>query len=748
MGEAAKGGARTPAAGTPQARAADGGVRPEVLFALFRPLGTLPGVGPKVARLCGRLLGREEPRVLDLLLMAPIRRRDILEVRQLDAGDVGRLVALEVVVGAHRPAHGRAPYRIAASAGGVPVDLVFFNAKAPYLERRFPVGAAVRLIGRPELFNERFQLVHPEPSTEGGRDATVYRLVEGLGPLRLRKLIGSALAEAPVLDEWHAPELLQAHNLPGWRDALAVLHGDAPDAPDAALPHAAESAESAELPESAESADDAVERARRRLALDELTATQLALALVRRSRAHRPAPAIGGPSPLAAALVASLPFSLTGAQARSVAEIDADLAVPRPMARLLMGDVGSGKTLVALLAMLKVVDAGHQAALMAPTEVLARQHARSLAALAAPLGVEVALLVGGDGAAGRRRLAERLAAGEVGIVVGTHALFQAGVDFARLALAVIDEQHRFGVAQRLELVGKGEAVHLLLMTATPIPRSLVLSAYGDVATSRLDEKPPGRQPIQTAAVPRRRLGEVIERIASAIAQGEQVYWICPSIEAGETEPADGASANGDQGENAAEARFAELQDRFGGVVGLVHGRLKTAAKSAAMQAFAAGETRLLVATTVIEVGVDVPEATIIVIDGAERFGLAQLHQLRGRVGRGSRPSFCLLVHDPPLGAMARARLEILRDSNDGFRLAEEDLRLRGPGEVLGARQSGLPELRFADLTTDGDLVALAQQVVAGLDADNAALDGARGRSWRVLLHLFERYEAVGSLGAG
>jgi ATP-dependent DNA helicase RecG len=745
MGEAAKGGARAPAAVTPQAGAVDGGVRPEVLFALFRPLGTLPGVGPKVARLCGRLLGRDEPRVIDLLLMAPIRRRDILEVRQLDAADVGRLVALEVVVGTHRPARGRAPYRIAASAGGVPVDLVFFNAKAPYLERRFPVGAAVRLIGRPELFNERFQLVHPEPSTEGGRDATVYRLVEGLGALRLRKLIGLALAEAPVLGEWHAPELLQSHDLPGWRDALAVLHGDAPAA---ALQGQPVIPGCSQTPGHAETDDDAVERARRRLALDELTATQLALALVRRSREQRPAPAIDGPSRLAAALVASLPFGLTGAQARSVAEIEADLARSRPMARLLMGDVGSGKTLVALLAMLRVVDAGHQAALMAPTEVLARQHARSLAALAAPLGVEVALLVGGDGAAERRRLTERLAAGEVGITVGTHALFQTGVAFARLALAVIDEQHRFGVAQRLALVGKGEAVHLLLMTATPIPRSLVLSAYGDVATSRLDEKPPGRQPIQTAAVPRRRLDEVIERIASAIARGEQVYWICPSIEAGEAEPADGASANADLGGNAAEARFAELQDRFGDVVGLVHGRLKTAAKSAAMQAFAAGETRLLVATTVIEVGVDVPEATIIVIDGAERFGLAQLHQLRGRVGRGSRPSFCLLVHDPPLGSMARARLEILRESDDGFRLAEEDLRLRGPGEVLGARQSGLPELRFADLATDGDLVALAQQVVAGLDAENAALDGARGRSWRVLLHLFERYEAVGSLGAG
>jgi ATP-dependent DNA helicase RecG len=420
------------------------------------------------------------------------------------------------------------------------------------------------------------------------------------------------------------------------------------------------------------------------------------------------------------------------------------------MARLLMGDVGSGKTLVALAAMLRVVDAGFQAALMAPTEVLARQHARGLRALAEPLGVEVALLVGGNTAAQRRTLLAGIGSGEAGIVVGTHALFQAGVGFRHLALAVIDEQHRFGVGQRLGLVAKGggpggggdggAATHLLLMTATPIPRSLVLSAYGDVATSRLDEKPPGRQPILTAALPRRRLDDVVERIAAAIERGEQIYWICPSIGAAEDAP--------DEGQNAAEQRFSELQDLFGEAVGLVHGRLRPAEKAAAMAAFAAGETRLLVATTVIEVGVDVPEATIIVIDGAERFGLAQLHQLRGRVGRGSRPSYCLLLYDPPVGGAARARLEILRDCDDGFRLAEEDLRLRGPGEVLGARQSGLPELRFADLATDGDLVALAHEMVRGIMADDPTLEGERAGRLRLLLHLFERYEAVGSLGAG
>ncbi len=714
MPEAAKGSAATPEATE----------RPPVLYPLFRPLGSLPGVGPKVARLCARLLGRDEPRVLDLVAMAPIRRRDIVDVRRLEPGDVGRLVALDVEIGEHRPSLGRAPYRINGRSGGAAVDLVFFNAKTPWLEKRFPKGAVVRLIGRPDLFNNRFQLVHPEPASEGGRDATVYRLIEGLGALRLKKLIAIAMAEIPELPEWHDPALPELRDLPAWRTALATLHGliDAPEG----------------------LGEAAVERARKRLALDELAATQLALALVRQRRASLPAPAIKGPSPTAEALLAALPFAPTGAQARAMAEIAADLARPRAMARLLMGDVGSGKTLVALCAMLHAVDAGFQAALMAPTEVLARQHAKGLKALAEPLGVEIALLTGSDTPAQRRQLLARIESGEAAITVGTHALFQTGVTFRNLALAVIDEQHRFGVAQRLGLVAKGEATHLLLMTATPIPRSLVLAAYGDVATSRLDEKPPGRQPITTAIIHRRRLDEVIERLAAALARGEQVYWICPSIEA----VADTEGQGAESGDNAAEQRFAELRDLFGEAVGLVHGRLKPAEKAAAMAAFAAGETRLLVATTVIEVGVDVPEATIIVIDGAARFGLAQLHQLRGRVGRGSRPSYCLLLYDPPLAGPARARLEILRDCDDGFRIAEEDLRLRGPGEVLGSRQSGLPELRFADLSTDGDLVALAQTAVQRVTAETSALESDRLERLRLLLHLFERYEALGSLGAG
>ncbi len=698
--------------------------RPAGLYALFRPLESLPGVGPKVARLCARLLGRSEPRLVDLLFTPPVRRRDIADRRRLEPEDEGRLVALELIAEEHRPGHGRSPYRIRCAAEHQSVTLVFFHARQPWLERRFPPDRTVRVIGRPELYNDQWQIVHPEPASEGGRDATVYRLIEGLGAHRLKRLIDDALAEVGELPEWHDPATLAAHDLPPWRDALATLHGRLPG--EAAL-------------------DDAViERARRRLALDELTATQLALALVRRSRDRVPAPPLAGPSPRVDAMLAALPFTPTGAQARAIAEIAADLARPTAMARLLMGDVGSGKTLVALAAMLRVADHGRQAVMMAPTEVLARQHARSLGELAAPLGLEVDLLIRGDSAAARRRMQERVASGEAAITVGTHALFQEGVAFRNLALAVIDEQHRFGVAQRLGLVAKGEATHLLLMTATPIPRSLVLSAYGDVDTSRLDEKPPGRQPIVTAALPRRRLDEVLERVAAAIGRDERIYWICPSVAEATTD----GPADEDTGRIAAETRYSELQERFGETVGLVHGKLRTAEKTAAMQAFASGRTRLLVATTVIEVGVDVPEATVIVIDGAQHFGLAQLHQLRGRVGRGSRPSACVLLYDPPLGEAARARLAILRESEDGFRLAEEDLRLRGPGEVLGVRQSGMPELRFADLADDGDLVAIAHDGVRTALARNKALTGERGQAMRLLLHLFERHEAVGCLAAG
>jgi ATP-dependent DNA helicase RecG len=436
-------------------------------------------------------------------------------------------------------------------------------------------------------------------------------------------------------------------------------------------------------------------------------------------------------------LLASLPYAPTACQERAIAEIGADLAAPAPMTRLLQGDVGSGKTLVALAAMLQAVEAGAQAALMAPTEVLARQHATTLTALLTSLGIEVELLTGSEPVSRRRQALLRIAEGRVPIAVGTHALFQAGVAFRALGLAVVDEQHRFGVAQRLALLDKGEAADLLLMSATPIPRTLLLAVHGDVAVSSLRTKPPGRQPIETSLVSTERMDELLDGIERALASGERAYWICPLVEGSEAVD-----------QTAALERHASLRERFGATVDVVHGRLPAPEKAAAIASFAEGRTRLLVATTVIEVGIDVPEAGIIVIEQAERFGLAQLHQLRGRVGRGGQKARCVLLYRPPLGATARQRLTTLRRTEDGFRIAEADLTLRGPGEVLGTRQSGLPQLRFADLMAHAHLLEEARADAEAMLAHDPALRSPRGLSLQLLMHLFERQEALPLLAAG
>ena len=699
--------------------ATGGEVRPQALYGLMAPLDGLKGIGPRLALALGRLLGKEAPRVRDLLFLAPSGRRDLGLVPRLEEGMEGEGIALQALVLDHRPPPPgtRLPYRVMADAAGTPIEFAFFKGKRPWLERLLPEGAVVSVFGRLARYGGRWQMTHPErlpddPSTLSDR---LYPLIEGLTQTRLRAVMAEALAVLPDLPEWLDRRLVAQDRLPAFKDALAVVHG------------VADGAESG----------DADAAARRRLALDELFAMQLSLDMVRRERESRPGRAWLAPGVLEARLKGALPFPLTGAQERAIEAIGRDLAGDGAMMRLLMGDVGSGKTLVALMAMLRVVEAGGQAALMAPTEVLARQHHGGLSELAARIGLEVDILTGQDGVRARRRVLGRIADGTSSLVVGTHALFQERVGFARLGLAVIDEQHRFGVHQRLDLVDKGDAVDLLLMTATPIPRSLVMSLYGDIATSRLDEMPPGRRPVDTRIVQGGRVDEVADGLGRALEAGKRAYWVTPAVEAGE-----------DPNLPAAVERFAWLRGRFGDRVGLVHGRMKAAAKAAAVADFKAGRTQLLVATTVIEVGVDVPEASIIVVDAAERFGLAQLHQLRGRVGRGEEASVCLLLAGARAGAMAQRRLKVLKSTRDGFRIAEEDLRLRGPGEVLGARQSGLPDLVFADLVRDAELLSTARDDARLLLEADPTLAAPRGRAARLALHLFERDEAVRLLRAG
>jgi ATP-dependent DNA helicase RecG len=694
------------------------GLRPAVLNPLMAPASSLAGVGPAVGDALARLLCVREPRCLDLLSHLPCDAVDPAPRQRLEPADDGKMVTLLARIEGHRaaPPGKRAPYRIQARAAGQTLEFAFFRAKSEFLSNRFAVGSEVLIHGQLGRFGERWQMVHPDlldRHRAGDGLLPVYPLVQGLTQGRLRGIVRAALERVPELPEWLSPELCR-QGWPGWAEALRA----------------------AQLP-AARDALDPASPARLRLAFDELLAHQLALTLVRTARLRLPGRALAGHGELRRRLEAALPFPLTACQQAAIATIDEDMAAAAPMLRLLQGDVGSGKTVVALFAMLRAVEAGAQAALMAPTEVLAQQHAATLAKLTAPLGLEVLLLTGKEPAARRRQALARLADGTAPLVVGTHALFQDAVAFHDLGLAVIDEQHRFGVGQRLDLVSKGHAVDVLLMTATPIPRSLVLAAYGDLATSKLLTKPPGRKPITTGAVPNERIEEVVEATARALGRGERIYWICPVVEESETDAA-----------MAAELRHRLLAERFGGMVGLVHGRLASRDKEAAIQAFARGDTRLLVATTVIEVGVDVPDASIIVIEHAERFGLAQLHQLRGRVGRGERPSACLLLYDPPLSQTARARLAILRRSEDGFEIAEEDLRLRGPGEILGLRQSGLPAFRFADLERHAGLLKLARAEADRALAQDPGLVGERGRALRLLLHLFERQDAVRLLAAG
>jgi ATP-dependent DNA helicase RecG len=703
-------------------------LRPSILDPLFAPASTLPGVGPKIAPLLDRLVGEpgRPTRVMDLLFHLPSGGIAREMKGSIADAPIGEPVTLSVTVAAHRPPPlgRRAPYRILVEDETGDVVLVFFNGQRARLEKLLPVGERRYVSGKIELWDTTRQMVHPDrilddkgieslPAVEA-----VYGLTEGLSSRMVGRYVGAALERVPFMPEWQDSAWLDRNALPPFDQALAAIHkpGSASQLSEEAL---------------------AKSPARKRLAYDELLASQLALALVRSRMRRLPGRVNAGDGHLVEKLKQALPFGLTASQTQAVEDIRHDLVADKKMLRLLQGDVGSGKTVVGLLAMASAIEAGRQAALMAPTEILARQHYERIAPLAEQAGLSISLLTGRDKGSARKAVLAGLADGSVHIAVGTHALFQEGVAFHDLGIAVVDEQHRFGVHQRLALGSKGEAVDILVMTATPIPRTLALTYFGDMDVSVLSEKPAGRKPIATKLISIERLDEVVGAMGRAIANGDQVYWVCPLV--GESETIDLA---------AAEERHEQLKSVFGDVVGLVHGKMAGRDKDAAMERFSRGETKIFVSTTVIEVGVDVPNATIMVIEHAERFGLAQLHQLRGRVGRGSRSSTCLLVYKGPLGQTAQARLEMMRQTEDGFRIAEEDLRLRGEGEVLGTRQSGLPGFKLARLEVDGDLLAAARddaRLIVDRDPD---LTSERGEALRVLLYMFERDSAIRLLRAG
>ncbi len=710
-------------------------MRPAILNPLFASVTSLGGIGPKTLVAYDRLLdGVDGARVIDLVLHAPVAVIDRRTMPGIARSAEGATVTLDVRIDRHRaPGPGtRQPYKVFAQDDTGEIALVFFHAKGDYLTKTLPVGERRFISGKVEWFNGQPQMAHPDlilTAEEFARAAPVepvYPLTEGLTGRMLAKSIAAALDRLPDLPEWQDPDFRAQRGWPAFAEALQTLHH----------PH--------EWGGARETA------ALARLAYDELLANQLALALVRRDMRKAPKRPRVKYRGVESHLAAALPFLLTGAQEAAIAEIRRDMASPDRMLRLLQGDVGSGKTIVALLAAATAIEAGGQAALMAPTELLARQHLRSLEPHARAAGIEIAILTGREKGKERESVLDGLRSGRIDLVVGTHALFQAGVAFHDLTLAIIDEQHRFGVNQRLKLAAKGRDTDLLLMTATPIPRSLMMTYFGDVDSSRLMEKPAGRLPIETRTVSAERIGEVVERIGAALATGAKVYWVCPLVD--ESEEIDLAAVT---------ERFGDLSRFFasrsdlrsstplgGNLVGLVHGKMRPEEKDAAMRDFQSGTTRVLVATTVIEVGVDVPDATIMVIEHAERFGLAQLHQLRGRVGRGDKPSTCLLMYKGPLGEVAKARLAVMRDTEDGFRIAEEDLKLRGGGELLGTRQSGLPGFRLARLDLHAELMEIARDDAKLVLTRDPELSGERAEALRTLLYLFEQDDWVRLLRAG
>jgi len=633
----------------------------------------------------------------------------------------GKIATLTLWIDGHEPpGNPRLPYRVRCRDETGFLFLVFFHARSDYLEKVLPVGAERVVSGRLERFRDRLQITHPDhigtlAELESlKRVEPVYPLTAGLTLKMVGKTVRAALARAPELPEWIDPAYRARQGWADWHASLMKAHA----------------------PESEADLDHST-KPRARLAYDELFANQLAVALVRAHQRRLAGRPLKGDGRLRAKALAALPFALTRSQEAAVRDILADMAGETRMLRLLQGDVGSGKTIVAFLALLNAVEAGAQGVMMAPTEILARQHFQTMAPLAQAAGVRLALLTGRDKGKPREVVLAGLKDGSIEIAIGTHALFQEEVAFKNIAIAVVDEQHRFGVHQRLLLASKGRVVDMLVMTATPIPRTLMLAAYGDMDVSCLIEKPAGRKPIDTRTLPLQRLEEVITALRRALDKGARIYWVCPLVE--ESEAVDLAAAT---------ELYHQRSGIFPGLVGLVHGRLKGSEKDKVMEAFQRGALRILVATTVIEVGVDVPEASVMVVEHAERFGLAQLHQLRGRIGRGQTASTCLLLYATPLGETARARLAILRETDDGFRIAEEDFRLRGPGEILGTRQSGLPDFRLADLAAHQELLAAARDDARLALERDPELKSPRGQAIRTLLYLFERDAAIKYLRSG
>jgi ATP-dependent DNA helicase RecG len=681
------------------------------LAEIHAPLTFLPGIGPRIAAALTRLVGG--PRLRDLLLHMPDSYVDRRERPPLATARPGGIVTLEVEVMRHdKPRTAAQPWRVVVTDGSAFADIVLFHQARL---AQMPVGARLIVSGRLERFQDKLTLPHPdyvlpvERAAEMPEIEPVWPLTAGITNRLVGKAMTGALARLGEFPEWIEPSLLARRGWLGFTAALRRVQAPDTDA-------------------------GAREAARTRLAYDELLAEQVALGLRRLLRRGRPGRSLTGDGHLRAEALRRFGFQPTASQTRALAEIDADMAAPRPMLRLLQGDVGSGKTLVALMAMLRAAEAGTQAALMAPTELLVQQHWRTLSALSP---VTVGLLTGSVPPAERRGVLRGLADGSVPLVIGTHALFQKTVEFRDLGLAVIDEQHRFGVEQRVSLGDKGDATDMLVMTATPIPRSLRLTQYGEMDVSKLTEKPQGRGPVRTTIHASAAMPEVVAAIARALDRGARVYWVCPLVS--ESEVLD---------LSAAEDRFASLGKRFAETVGLAHGQQDTKRREAALADFAAGRIRLLVATTVVEVGVDVPEATVMVIEHAERFGLAQLHQLRGRVGRGAEESFCLLLHEDGLTATARARLTLLRDTQDGFEIADADFRLRGHGDVTGTKQSGSPGYRLADIPGQDALREVAQKDAALLLDRDPQLAGPRGVAADMLLRLFDKSERARTVHGG